>query len=64
MTQTAPQPVPAARVPRGAHLHVPQGTFTVTRVTPTPQGVVLRTACRQSLAFTATQDVHVTLPLT
>lgn len=63
MTQTAPQPVPAARVPRGAHLHVPQGTFTVTRVTPTPQGVVLRTACRQSLAFTATQHVHVTLPL-
>ena len=56
--------LPAARVPRGAHVHIPHGTFTVTRVTPTPSGVVLRTACRQSLAFTATQAVRVTLPRT
>lgn len=54
--------LPAARVPRGAHLHVPTTSYTIIRVTPTPQGVVLRTACHTSLAFHAEQPVTVTPP--
>ncbi|WP_189065973.1 hypothetical protein [Deinococcus seoulensis] len=56
--------LPAAQVPRGAHLHTPHGTFTVTRSTTTARAVVLRTACRQSLAFEADRPVQVTLPHT
>lgn len=56
--------LPAAQVPRGAHVHTPHGTFTVTRSTTTSRAVVLRTACRRSLAFDADRPVQVTLPHT
>ena len=54
--------LPAAHVPRGARLHVSAASYTIIRVTPTPQGVVLRTACRTSLAFHTDHPVTVTLP--
>lgn len=54
--------IPATDVPRGAQLHTSGASYTITRVTPTSSSVVLRTACRQSLAFHPDRLVTITLP--